>query len=87
EGSGGGYSSSAFTHNVVNGMSTTMPAGFTVSNTLTGAPGFTGSGVNPSPFVYDPFYRPTAGSICIDSGVDVGLPFTAPTPDRGRLEP
>lgn len=84
EGTGGSWASSTFTYNTVVGMSTSMPAGFTVSNTLTNGPSFTGGGgVNPSPFVYDPFYRPAVGSPLLNSGVDVGF---GATPDRGRLQ-
>lgn len=86
EGSGGSWASSTFTYNTVVGMSTTLPSGWTASNTLTTGPNFTGSGgVNPSPFVYDPFYRPAAGSPLLNSGIDVGLGDGA-TPDRGRIQ-
>lgn len=86
EGTGGSWASSTFTYNSVIGMSTSMPAGFTVNNTLTNGPSFTGGGgVNPSPFVYDPFYRPAAGSPLLNSGTDVGLGDGA-TPDRGRIQ-
>lgn len=84
EGSGGSWASSSFTHNTVNGMSTTLPGGWTVSNTLTSSPAFIGGGgANPSPFVYDPFYRPAVGSPLLNSGTDVGF---GATPDRGRIQ-
>lgn len=84
EGSGGGWSSSNFEYNTVVGMSTTLPGGWTVSNTLTNGPSFQGGGgVNPSPFVYDPFYRPAAGSPLLNSGTNVGF---GATPDRGRIQ-
>jgi hypothetical protein len=86
EGSGGGWTSCVFRNNTVNGMATTLSGGWTVSNTLTSSPAFTGGGgVNPSPFVYSPFYLPAAGSPLLNSGVDVGLGDGA-TPDRGRLQ-
>jgi len=84
EGSGGGWTSCNFEYNTVNGMATTLPSGWTVSNTLTTSPAFIGGGgVNPSPFVYDPFFRPAAGSPLLNSGVDVG--FGTPV-DRGRIQ-
>ncbi len=86
EGTGGSFASSGFAYNTVYGMSTSLPSGFTVSNTLTTDPLFTGGGgVNPSPFVYDPFYRPAAGSPLLNSGTDLGLGDGA-TPDRGRIQ-
>lgn len=86
EGSGNTYTSCVFSNNIVNGMSTTLPSGWTTSNTLTGAPGLIGSGVNATPFISDPFYRPDTGSIAIESGVDIGYPFTGSAPTRGRYE-
>lgn len=87
DGSGSSWTSCLFTHNVINGMSTSLPSGWTSNNNLTGDPDFVGGGgVNASPFVYDPFYRPDTGSICIESGLDVGLPFSGAAPTRGRLE-
>lgn len=86
EGSGNTWTSCVFQNNIVNGMSTTLPSGWTASNTLIGAPGLTGSGVNSTPFVSDPFYRPAAGSIAIESGLDIGYPFTGAAPTRGRYE-
>lgn len=84
EGSGGGWSGCVFANNTVNGMATTLPGGWTVSNTLTTSPAFIGGGgVNPSPFVYDPFYRPAAGSPLLNSGTNVGF---GATPDRGRIQ-
>lgn len=86
EGSGGGWTSCVFRNNTVNGMSTTLPGGWTVSNTLTTSPAFQGGGgVNPSPFVYDPFYRPAVGSPLLNSGANIGLGLGT-TPDRGRIQ-
>lgn len=86
EGSGGSWASSTFTYNSVIGMSTSLPSGWTAGNTLTTGPSFQGGGgVNPSPFVFDPFYRPAGGSPLLNSGTDVGLGDGA-TPDRGRIQ-
>lgn len=84
EGTGCSFTSSTFTYNSVIGMSTTLPSGWTTSNTLTNGPSFIGGGgVNPSPFVYDPFYRPAVGSPLLNSGTDIGY---GATPDRGRIQ-
>lgn len=84
EGSGGSWTSCNFEYNTVNGMATTLPSGWTVSNTLTTSPAFIGGGgVNPSPLIYDPFYRPAAGSPLLNSGTNVGF---GATPDRGRIQ-
>lgn len=82
----GSYSSSTFSHNIINGMPVGAVAGVTYSNNLTGAPGLTGSGVNASPFVFYPFYLPAGGSIAIDAGIDVGFPYNDAAPDIGRYE-
>lgn len=84
DGSGGSWTSCNFTYNTIVGMSSSLPGGWTANNTLTNGPSFIGGGgVNPSPFVYDPFYRPAAGSPLLNSGTDVGF---GATPDRGRIQ-
>jgi len=87
EGSGGSFTSSNFSFNLINGMSTSLPGGWTSSDNLTSSPQLQGGGgVNPSPFVYTPFYKPALGSPVINTGTNVGLPFTGAAPTRGRLE-
>jgi len=87
EGSGGSFTSSNFSYNLINGMSTTLPGGWTSSDNLTSSPQLQGGGgVNPSPFTYTPFYKPALGSPVINTGINVGLPFTGAAPTRGRLE-
>ncbi len=86
EGSGGSFTSCGLAYNTLNGISATVPSGWTSSNNLTTSPAFQGGGgVNPSPFVYDPFYRPSVGSPVLNSGTDLGLGDGA-TPDRGRIQ-
>lgn len=84
DGSGGSWTACNFTYNTIVGMSSSLPAGWTSNNTLTSGPSFIGGGgVNPSPFIYDPFYRPAVGSPLLNSGVDVGLGTPV---DRGRIQ-
>jgi hypothetical protein len=86
DGGAGSWTTCEFTYNTVVGMSVSLPSGWTSSNTLTNGPGFVGGGgVNPSPFVYDPFYRPAVGSPLLNSGTDLGFGEGA-TPDRGRIQ-
>lgn len=86
DGGTGSWTTCEFTYNSIIGMSTSLPSGWTASNTLTTGPSFIGGGgVNPSPFVYDPFYRPAGGSPLLNSGTDLGF-GEGSTPDRGRLQ-
>ena len=87
EGSGGTITgSSTFQTNIINGMPVGSVSGVTYTGNLTGAPGLNASGRNPTPTVIDPWYRPVGGSIAIEAGTNVGLPFTGSAPTIGRFE-
>jgi hypothetical protein len=78
---GGSISGSTFSYNQFYGLPEGSVSGVTYSNNLTTDPIIIGSGDQP-----DPYYRPDTGSPCIESGTDVGLPYTGSAPTRGAYE-
>jgi hypothetical protein len=51
------------------------------SNNILGNPGFLNTGSR-----WDTYYKPSSGSLVVNKGVNVGLPFSGSAPDIGRWE-